>query len=128
MRLRSLNEAECYARCHGEGDGDNVRVVNNFVFPNEARFELGLGAGITVENTFVGDPSLISTDDTEILGTVVGDPRLVGGLEFEAKSYRIQKSSPARDAGVAVREVKTDYLGSRRPQGATYDIGAFESR
>ena len=26
VRLRSLNEAECYARCHGEGD-DTVRIV-----------------------------------------------------------------------------------------------------
>ncbi|MEP6909655.1 MAG: hypothetical protein ABI896_04385 [Actinomycetota bacterium] len=39
MRLRSLNEAECYARCHGEGD-DNVRVVK--LEPRRPRFDLGL--------------------------------------------------------------------------------------
>ncbi len=38
MRLRSLNEAECYARCHGEGDGDNVRVVR--LEPRRPRFDL----------------------------------------------------------------------------------------
>ena len=38
MRLRSLNEAECYARCHGEGDGDNVRVVK--LAPRRPRFDL----------------------------------------------------------------------------------------
>ncbi len=38
MRLRSLNEAECYARCHGEGDGDNVRVVK--LEPRRPRFDL----------------------------------------------------------------------------------------
>lgn len=108
--------------------GDNVRVVNNLVYPNEARFELGLGAGITVENTLVGDSSLISTDDIEIIGTIVGDPRLVGGPEFEVKSYRLQEGSPARDAGVTISKVKSDYMGSRRPQGAAYDIGAFEFR
>ena len=37
MRLRSLNEAECYARCHGEGD-DNVRVVK--LEPRRPRFDL----------------------------------------------------------------------------------------
>ena len=26
MRLRSLSEAECYARCHGGGD-DSVRII-----------------------------------------------------------------------------------------------------
>ncbi|HMJ00852.1 MAG TPA: hypothetical protein VK488_13530 [Gaiellaceae bacterium] len=36
MRLRSLNEAECYARCHGEGD-DNVRVVK--LEPRRPRFD-----------------------------------------------------------------------------------------
>jgi hypothetical protein len=36
VRLRSLNEAECYARCHGEGD-DNVRVVK--VTPRRPRFD-----------------------------------------------------------------------------------------
>jgi hypothetical protein len=38
VRLRSLNEAECYARCHGEGDGDNVRVVR--LEPRRPRFDL----------------------------------------------------------------------------------------
>lgn len=37
MRLRSLNEAECYARCHGEGD-DTVRVVK--LEPRRPRFDL----------------------------------------------------------------------------------------
>ena len=39
MRLRSLNEAECYARCYGDGD-DNVRFVK--LEPRRPRFDLGL--------------------------------------------------------------------------------------
>jgi hypothetical protein len=35
--LRSLNEAECYARCYGEGD-DNVRFVK--LEPRRPRFDL----------------------------------------------------------------------------------------
>jgi hypothetical protein len=37
VRLRSLNEAECYARCYGDGD-DNVRSVR--LEPRRPRFDL----------------------------------------------------------------------------------------
>lgn len=36
MRLRPLTEAECYARCYGEGD-DNVRFVK--LEPRRPRFD-----------------------------------------------------------------------------------------
>ena len=36
MRLRSLDEAECYARCYGDGD-ENVRFVK--VEPRRPRFD-----------------------------------------------------------------------------------------
>jgi hypothetical protein len=35
-RLRSLSEAECYARCYGAGD-DTVRIVR--VIPRRSRFD-----------------------------------------------------------------------------------------
>jgi len=37
VRLRSLTEAECYARCYGEGD-DNVRFVK--LEPRRPRFDI----------------------------------------------------------------------------------------
>jgi len=37
VRLRTLNEAECYARCYGAGD-DNVRSVK--LEPRRPRFDL----------------------------------------------------------------------------------------
>ena len=37
MRLRPLSEAECYARCYGEGD-DNVRFVK--LEPRRPRFDI----------------------------------------------------------------------------------------
>ena len=37
MRLRPLTEAECYARCYGEGD-DNVRFVK--LEPRRPRFDI----------------------------------------------------------------------------------------
>jgi len=35
-------------------------------------------------------------------------------------------NSPCVNAGVAISEVKDDYLGRSRPRGAGYDIGAYE--
>jgi hypothetical protein len=40
----------------------------------------------------------------------------------------LQLGSPAIDAGVALKEVPTDFDGVARPQGAAYDLGAFEYR
>ena len=37
MRLRPLTEAECYARCYGDGD-DNVRFVK--LEPRRPRFDI----------------------------------------------------------------------------------------
>ena len=37
MRLRPLTEAECYARCYGEGD-DNVRSIK--LEPRRPRFDI----------------------------------------------------------------------------------------
>jgi hypothetical protein len=39
VRLRTLTEAECYARCYGDGD-DNVRFVK--LEPRRPRFDIGL--------------------------------------------------------------------------------------
>jgi hypothetical protein len=36
QRLRTLSEAECYARCYGAGD-DTVRIVR--VIPRRSRFD-----------------------------------------------------------------------------------------
>ena len=39
----------------------------------------------------------------------------------------LQAASPCIDAGKSVTTVKTDFNGASRPQGAAYDIGAFEA-
>jgi hypothetical protein len=61
VRLRPLTEAECYARCYGEGD-DNVRFVK--LEPRRPRFDIGM-SGEELRRAFesrlderdpVGDP------------------------------------------------------------------------
>ncbi len=39
----------------------------------------------------------------------------------------LQPASPCIDAGKSLTTVQTDYNGTARPQGAAYDIGAFEA-
>lgn len=52
---------------------------------------------------------------------ITGDPKFVGGGD-----YHLQPSSPAIDHGVAVAAIEVDMDGNSRPQGAAYDIGAYE--
>ena len=47
-RLRPLDEAAAYARCHGERD-DNVRIVK---LPARARYETVLSSGESIRRDF----------------------------------------------------------------------------
>lgn len=43
-----------------------------------------------------------------------------------AGDFGLQAGSPAIDKGVTLAQVPTDFTGKARPEGAAYDIGAFE--
>jgi len=53
------------------------------------------------------------------------DPRLVNAFGFPL-NFSIASDSPAKDAGVILRQFSTDILGTTRPQGSAWDIGAVE--
>jgi hypothetical protein len=65
-----------------------------------------------------------------LVGSVTnGGHNLVGNPLYVApasRDYHLQSSSPARDVGVKLSSVATDYDGVSRPQGSGYDIGAYE--
>lgn len=41
--------------------------------------------------------------------------------------FRLKPGSPGIDAGATIEEIKTDLLGTPRPQGKAFDIGAYET-
>jgi len=51
------------------------------------------------------------------------DPKFVSAA---TKDFRLLPNSPLVDAGVTLKDVTVDILGVPRPQGAGYDIGAYE--
>jgi Right handed beta helix region len=82
----------------------NVAVEYNLTMGGTAAE--GNGAGVTLSNNL---------DNT--------DPRFVNASGF---NFALLAGSPAIDAGVTLSYVTNDFLGTSRPQGAAYDIGAFE--
>ena len=63
-------------------------------------------------------PSTAPAWDTSPLST---DPQFVSITDFH-----LQSTSPAINTGLAIPIVLTDFEGISRPQGVTYDIGAYE--
>jgi len=52
-----------------------------------------------------------------------GDPKFV---DYSNKDFQIKKTSPAIDAGTSISSFNYDKIGILRPQGAGWDIGAYE--
>ncbi len=63
------------------------------------------------------------TSPTNFIGKVVtaGDV-----TSFASADWSIASTSACKDAGTTVASVTTDILGTPRPQGGVYDIGAYE--
>ena len=81
-------------------------VKNNIVYGN--------AAGI-VDNGGSGTPQMSNN--------LTSNPRFTNA---SAMDFTLLSDSPARDAGVEVPSVPTDFNGIRRPQEGAFDIGAHE--
>ncbi len=126
------------------GDGDspggvvlnNTRVSNNLVY-NNPRSGISeycysgqncIGSSNTIANNLVygnggGNISLKVGTHT---GTIVADPKFVNYQANGTGDYHLQSTSPAIDKGSPTSAPATDLGGNSRPQGAGYDIGAYE--
>ena len=85
-------------------DGFGTAVINNILYQNGTNIEEPKTAALLLNNLET-DPSFV-------------DPA--------NEDFRLQATSAAIDAGVALAEVQDDRGGVPRPQGATYDVGAYE--
>ncbi|PYO44465.1 MAG: hypothetical protein DMD33_02890 [Gemmatimonadetes bacterium] len=127
---------------------DQLYIVNNtFAFPNPNRDgQIILAATTTnlfIENNIFYLPGqnvgISGTQSGSIIdhnlstGAVGGggtgtnientDPLFVNPSTLD---FRLQAGSPAINAGLALNIVLNDFLGTLRPQGAGWDIGAYE--
>lgn len=79
-------------------------VRNNILYNNTHTAFVNLGSGTTADHNPTSNPLFVNAG---------------------AGNYQLQAGSPAIGAGVA-SAATTDYAGVARPQGGTYDAGAYE--
>ena len=114
-------------------DAVDCRVLHNTVYAAaEGALVVGLEASGTLvrNNIFAGADGAegVIDDATEagvntLANNVIVDPLFVdaGGGDFPVRA-----DSPAVDQGATEQDVTVDFDGTPRPQGAAYDVGAYE--
>jgi parallel beta helix pectate lyase-like protein len=104
-------------------------IVNNIFYQPQTAGVLFSGAttsGVTVayNMTYGGTASTGSGSGVTISNNVDNtDPKFIDALGL---NFQLASGSPAINAGTSLTYVTNDFLGITRPQGAAYDIGAFE--
>jgi len=106
-------------------DATNV-VVRNNIFSQNVLFQISneaSGSNLTVDHNLIHNYT--GAYEYEIRGTdyVEGDPKFVNP---SGADFHLQAGSPAIDQGASTDAPSDDYEGNQRPQGAGYDIGAYE--
>lgn len=86
----------------------NNEVKNNLIFSNRNNFDLA------------------SPSNNSRTGEVSADPQFVNYIHNGGGDYHLKSTSPAIDKGLAVNAPAKDIEGNARPQGAGFDIGAYE--
>ena len=98
-------------------------VIKNNIFSGEdwgmINFLYFLETDVTIEHNLFDAASGIYGSDF-----VIGDPKSVNPTEAD---FHLQEDSPAIDCGSFIDAPSDDYDGNPRPQGAGYDIGAYEA-
>jgi len=86
-------------------DSSKAAVRNNICWKNQKNSVYNVGSSSVISNTLTTDPKFVDTAD---------------------KDLRLASGSPAINKGMTLSQVPYDYLKKSRPQGGTYDIGAYE--
>ncbi len=103
-------------------------VITNNIFyqPTTAGVWLDTGSlsGTIANNlTYGASTTTGSTAGLTLLANQSGDPQF---LSLSGRDYRLQAGSPAIDRGLSLSLVLNDFLGTLRPRGLGFDIGAYE--
>lgn len=106
-------------------------IVNNIFYQPQTAgvlFDAATTTDVAVRyNLTLGGPATTGSSTGVTISNNLDntDPKLANasGLDFQ-----LVAGSPAIDAGATLVYVTNDFLGTARPQGAAYDIGAFEFR
>lgn len=109
---------------------ETTKYYNNTITGNVRGFDLQFySSGATLTNNIVYNNSSADITDFGGTGTPTQTTNLTSNPTFVnagADDYHLQAGSAARNTGTTVATVATDYDGVARPQGAFYDIGAYE--
>lgn len=117
-RSPHMNYANLFANA-----SENVNIMNNIVYGREGK---PINDDISgYNNVFANNIYYNGTVKVTGVNDRVLDPKFVS-LEEGSYDFRLQPDSPAIDYGTRTRAPQTDYAGDTRPQGAKYDIGAYE--
>jgi hypothetical protein len=102
-------------------------IYNNIVSKNSGVGIRNLAAGTTlIKNNlaYQNSQDISNGGPATMSGNITGrDPLFINVASHD---YHLQAGSPAIDAGATVAEAQADADGIARPQGAAYDIGAYE--
>ena len=113
----------CYNNKHGIGIADVLvedSIIRNNICSNNQVYQIASDSPsmLTIDHNLINGSTQIYGDDA-----IIGDPKFVNPSEAD---FHLQKDSPAIDSGSAIDAPSEDFAGIPRPQGAGYDIGAFE--
>ena len=111
----------------------NVNFINNTIYNC-------LGGGIFINNPevenilirnniFYQSGEALRIDPIVPVSEIISDHNLTSDPQFvnvSMANFRLQVTSPAIDAGSAIKAPGFDFDGNSRPAGFGYDIGAFE--
>lgn len=99
-----------------------VTLQNNIASNNSGPQLYAVSTGIitTSSNNLVNGKNLGNVS----YGTISGDPRFVSATTGD---FRLGNGSAAANKGVTLKAIPQDIVGTWRPLGRAYDIGAFES-
>jgi len=106
--------------------GENTSIYNNTIYGNgKGCMRIDNSTGATIRNNICFNNNGDIQGSTNSLTqdhNYTSDPQFVNA----PADFHLKQGSPAIDAGMTLSQVATDIDGGKRPQGAGYDIGAYE--